>query len=209
MGKPQLFIVAGPNGSGKSLLSATLTELKGEVFDGDKHLAKLKKSFPEIGSDVLLDRVNDGLFYEAKERAILLKENFAFETNFVADDPIYSMRQFRDAGYETHLIFMGMNTIEDCIQRVTLRVKKGGHKVPEISIRHNFKTGYKNLYKFYPEFDSVTLIDNPIALNEIVQIPVKLLTWKDDILFLEDVSFPEWAIRFIEDIKKRYDANKA
>jgi hypothetical protein len=75
------------NGSGKSLFSATITQLKTEVFDGDKHLAHLKKHFPEIGSDVLLDRVNDGLFPQAKEKAISAKENFAFETNFVAEAP--------------------------------------------------------------------------------------------------------------------------
>ena len=167
MAAPLLFIVAGPNGSGKSLFSATITQVTGEVFDGDKHLAALKKSFPEIGSDVLLDRVNDGLFAEAKSEAISKKEDFAFETNFVADDPLFSMRQFRDAGYEVHLIFMGMNSIDECIQRVLLRVKKGGHKVPEASIVHNYKTGFKNLYKHYRDFDSVTLIDNPIAVDEI------------------------------------------
>jgi len=203
MATPRLFIVAGPNGSGKSLFSASITKIKSEVFDGDKHLAILKKSFPEIGSDVLLDRVSDGLFVEAKNEAIFKKGNFAFETNFVADDPLFSMRQFQNAGYEVHLIFLGMNSIEECIQRVSSRVKEGGHKVPEASIIHNYKTGYKNLYKYYAEFDSVTLIDNPIAIDEIYQLPVKLLTLKKDTLYLEEVEFPDWAIKFVENIKKQ------
>jgi predicted ABC-type ATPase len=202
MAAPLLFIVAGPNGSGKSLFSSTIIETKGEVFDGDKHLAALKKSFPEIGSDVLLDRVNDGLFVKAKDEAIRKKEHFAFETNLVADDPLFSMRQFRNAGYEVHLIFMGMNSIEECIQRVSQRVQNGGHKVPEASIIHNYKTGFKNLYNYYQEFDSVTLIDNPIKADEIYQFPVKLLTLKKDTLYLEEVEFPDWAIKFIENIKK-------
>jgi len=199
-----LFIIAGPNGSGKSLFSTTITQLKSEVFDGDKHLATLKKSFPEIGSDVLLDRVNDGLFAAAKEEAIYKNEDFAFETNFVADDPLFSMRQFKEAGYEIHLIYMGMSSVEDCIQRVSLRVKKGGHKVPEPSIIHNYKTGYKNLYKYYSEFNSVTLIDNPIALDEIYQVPVKLLLFKNETLYVEDVDLPDWVIKFIEHIQKQY-----
>lgn len=198
-----LFIVAGPNGSGKSLFSATLTQIQGCVFDGDKHLANLKKSFPEIGSDVLLDRVMDGIFPEAKEKAISRNENFAFETNFVADDPLFSMRQFKQSGYETHLIFIGMNSVEECIQRVSLRVKAGGHKVPEESIIYNYKTGYKSLYKYYSEFDSVTLIDNPIAVDEEYQVPVKLLTLKNEILSLEEVNFPEWATKFIQNVRKK------
>jgi predicted ABC-type ATPase len=111
------------------------------------------------------------------------------------------MRQFRDAGYEVHLIFMGMNSIDECIERVLLRVKKGGHKVPEASIIHNYKTGFKNLYKYYREFDSVTLMDNPIKIEERYQFPVKLLTLKKDILYLEEVEFPDWAIKFVENIK--------
>jgi predicted ABC-type ATPase len=203
MAVPMLFIIAGPNGSGKSLFSAAITQIKGEVFDGDKHLAMLKKSFPEIGSDVLLDRVNDGLFATAKAEAIYKRENFAFETNFVADDPLFSMKQFKEVGYETHLIYMGMNSIEECIQRVSLRIKKGGHKVPEASIIHNYKTGYKNLYKYYNEFNSVTLIDNPIALDELYQVPVKILLLKNKTLFLEEVELPDWAIKFIEHTQSR------
>jgi predicted ABC-type ATPase len=203
MATPMLFIVAGPNGSGKSLFSASLTQVNNTVFDGDKHSADLKKSFPEIGSNVLLDRVMDGMFPEAKEKAISGNENFAFETNFVADDPLFSMYQFKQAGYETHLIFLGMNSVEECIQRVSLRVKTGGHKVPEESIIYNYKTGYKNLYKYYREFDSVTLIDNPIAANEEYQVPVKLLTFKNEALSLEDVIFPEWATKFIQNVKKK------
>jgi predicted ABC-type ATPase len=202
MAAPFLFIVAGPNGSGKSLFSATIAQIKNVVFDGDKHLAILKKSFPEIGSDILLDRVNDGLFAEAKVDAIRENEDFAFETNFVADDPLFSMRQFKDAGYKTHLIFIGMNSIEECIQRVSIRVQNGGHKVPETSIIHNYKMGFKNLYKYYGEFDCVTLIDNPIAIDEIDQIPIKLLTLSNELLYLEEVAFPEWAIKFLESIRK-------
>ena len=48
MATPRLFIVAGPNGSGKSLFSASITKIKSEVFDGDKHLAILKNHFLKL-----------------------------------------------------------------------------------------------------------------------------------------------------------------
>jgi len=197
---PVLFIVAGPNGSGKSLFSATLTQIPGVVFDGDKHLAVLKKSFPEIGSDRLLDHINDDIFSDAKKDAIDHRENFAFETNFSADDPLFSMREFKAAGYETHLVFIGLNTKEECIQRVTMRVNAGGHKVPEASIIHNFKTGYQNLFKYYQEFDRITLIDNPIADGNKVQVPKTLLKWRKDATLLEVGHLPEWAQKFFEKI---------
>jgi predicted ABC-type ATPase len=202
MHRPVLFIVAGPNGSGKSMFSATLTEIEGDVFDGDKHLVLLKKSFPEIGSDVLLDNVNDTLFVEAKQNALNNLNSFAFETNFDHEDPTFSMRQFKDVGYETHLIFIGMPNVQECIQRVSLRVKSGGHKVSEDAIIHNFKTGYKNLYKHYHEFDNVTLLDNPIAFDIPIQIPVKLLTLKNGSLITENLTMPDWAKKLIILISK-------
>jgi len=147
--KPHLFIVAGPNGAGKSLFSANLAPTEFEVFDGDKYVTELKKRFPETGSDVLQNRVNDHDFQIAKQKAIESNKSFAFETNFSAEDPLQSLREFRGAGYLAHLIFIGMNTLEECLQRVAFRVKTGGHKVSEISIEYNFKHGYENLYEYF------------------------------------------------------------
>lgn len=84
---PNLFIVAGPNGAGKSLFSATLTTTDFEVFDGDKHMARLKAEYPETGSDVLENYVNEDIFKTAKEKRSPPRGDFAFETNFSSEDP--------------------------------------------------------------------------------------------------------------------------
>ena len=80
--QPSLYIIAGPNGAGKSLFSSSLVEVDFEVFDGDKHIAALKALYPETGSDILENHVNEHHFREAKDRAIQQKGSFAFETNF-------------------------------------------------------------------------------------------------------------------------------
>jgi predicted ABC-type ATPase len=125
---PNLFIIAGPNGAGKSLFSNNLVSSVSEIFDGDKYISQLKQKYPETGSNALHDYVNENIFKEAKEKAIKANENFAFETNFSSSDPTRSLREFKIAGYKTHLLFIGMNSIEECIQRVSLRVQLGGHK---------------------------------------------------------------------------------
>jgi predicted ABC-type ATPase len=94
-----LFIIAGPNGAGKSLFSSTLIKADHEVFDGDKYVSELKEKYPEIGSDLLQDRVNEHEFRQAKEKAILEKHSFAFETNFSSDDPTKSLMEFKAASY--------------------------------------------------------------------------------------------------------------
>lgn len=198
-----LYIIAGPNGSGKSLFSSSLVNVDFEVFDGDKYVASLKKQYPETGSDILQNSVNEIHFKEAKNTAIKQKGNFAFETNFSAEDPMFSMRQFKAAGYSCHLIFMGMPDVEECIQRVSFRVRAGGHKVSEDSIKYNFLHGYKNLYKHYHLFDSVTLIDSAIAETEQAKIPVPVLIWTKDVLTLFEQNYPDWVRRFVNESDKK------
>lgn len=104
-----LFIIAGPNGAGKSLFSKILVQPGLDVFDGDKYITSLKAKYPDTGSDIIESRVNDNEFKNAKQLAIEKKQSFAFETNFSSADPTKSLREFKAAGYKSHLFFMGMN----------------------------------------------------------------------------------------------------
>jgi len=192
MPTPRLFIVAGPNGSGKSLFSKELTESDFEVFDGDKHMTQLTKMFPETGSEALWSHINDNLFLEEKQKAIKSQLNYAFETNFSTAEPMASAYEFKSKGYEIHLVFMGLNSLEESIQRVAQRVRVGGHKVSEESIKYNYEHGFKNLYKYFKEFTSVTLFDNAIADTEDPSIPKEILHIIEGELFLGSEDIPDW-----------------
>lgn len=112
------------------------------------------------------------------------------------------MKAFKSAGYQVHLIFIGMNTVEECVQRVSIRVKAGGHKVPEDTIIYNFKAGYANLCTYFGEFDSVTLYDNAIPQDNLMRIPQKVLYMeKGKILFTTHSPF--WVQQFVKIVKKK------
>jgi predicted ABC-type ATPase len=196
---PRLFLVAGPNGSGKSLFSKELTESDYEVFDGDKYMTELVKEFPEIGSEALWSHINDHLFQEQKQIAIGAGLNYAFETNFSTTAPMASVHEFKNAGYETHLIFMGLNSLEESIERVAYRVRLGGHKVSEESIRYNYEHGFKNLYKYFKDFDSVTLFDNSIADIDEAVVPQEILHIVDGVLYLQRQAFTDWAKPIVDE----------
>ena len=188
---PRLFIVAGPNGSGKSLFSESLTTSDFVVFDGQK--------FPETGSEALWSHINNEIFAEEKIKAIANRLDYAFETNFSSIDPMSSMREFKVDGYEIHLIFMGLNSLAESIERVAYRVGMGGHKVSEESIRYNYEHGYKNLYKYYKDFDSVTIFDNSIAQLPTASVPTKLLFIQDGRLNLTSAEVPIWIKPILKD----------
>lgn len=195
---PNLFVVAGPNGAGKSLFSKELTESDFEVFDGDKHMTALVKQFPETGSEALWSHINENIFAVEKLNAINSRLNYAFETNFSAIDPMASVREFKESGYLIHLIFMGLNSLEESIQRVAYRVRLGGHKVSEDSIRYNYQHGFLNLYKHFSAFDSVTLFDNAIAGSDEAVIPKEILYINKGRLHLQSDEYPEWIKPILE-----------
>jgi predicted ABC-type ATPase len=103
-------------------------------------------------------------------------------------------KEFKKAGYDIHLVFMGLNSLVESVKRVAYRVRKGGHRVSEDSIRYNYEFGYKNLYKYVTEFDSVTLFDNGIALREDeLVIPQKILHIENGKVYLRTQDYPAWA----------------
>jgi predicted ABC-type ATPase len=192
MSNPVLFIVAGPNGAGKSLFSKELTISDLEVFDGDKHMAALIKKYPETGSEALWSFINENIFESQKREVLTSRLNYAFETNFSSPDPMKTAREFKNAGYDIHLMFMGLDSVEESIQRVAYRVHRGGHKVSEESIRYNYEYGYKSLYKHYFEFDSVTLFDNRIASIEGPVIPQVILHIQKGKTHILVKDYPAW-----------------
>lgn len=193
MTNPCLFIVAGPNGSGKSLFSKELTATELEVFDGDKHMTALMKKYPETGSEALWSYINENIFAQEKQKALAARLNFAFETNFSSNDPMQTAREFKNSGYDICLLFMGLHSLSESMERVAYRVRKGGHRVSEDSIRYNYEYGFKNLYKYVTEFDSVTLFDNGIALTEDeIVIPLEILHIESGKAFLRTSDYPSW-----------------
>jgi predicted ABC-type ATPase len=201
MSSPGLFIIAGPNGAGKSLFSKELAITELEIFDGDKHMAVLVKKYPETGSEALWSYINENIFEEQKQKVITSRQNFAFETNFSSADPMKTAREFRKAGYQIHLLFMGLPSLDESMERVTLRVRRGGHKVSEDSIRYNFEYGYKNLYKYITEFDTVLLLDNSISLIGEYVLPKEIMFIENGEVLFKKREYPAWVQPIVETYK--------
>ncbi len=201
MSNPGLFIIAGPNGAGKSLFSKELAITDLEIFDGDKHMAVLAKKYPETGNEALWSFINENIFEEQKQKAIKARLSFAFETNFSSADPMKTAREFKKAGYHIHFIFMGLSSILESLERVAWRVRLGGHKVSEESIRYNYEHGYKNLYKYITEFDTVLIIDNSISLVGKVVIPKRILHIENGEVSLIPEEYPAWVQPILDTFK--------
>jgi predicted ABC-type ATPase len=70
------------------------------------------------------------------------------------------MQTLKENGYNVHLIFLWLNSVELAIKRVRERVMNGGHDVPEETIRRRFDRGISNFFHSYlPIADSWQFFD--------------------------------------------------
>ncbi|HZY39378.1 MAG TPA: zeta toxin family protein [Mucilaginibacter sp.] len=180
---PQLTIVGGPNGAGKSTYSGGLSPMGAFVFDADIITARVAAQLPP---DVPVESIYfavQSVFLDFVEEAIKKKRHFTIETNFRDNELMDTIARFKQNGYDTSMIYLTLNDVEQSIDRVKQRVSTGGHFVDEASIRYNFEEGLKNLEYFSDRFDNLEVIEvskRPGQLRTLLKIKEHQLVYLSD-----------------------------
>lgn len=168
--RPTFWIVAGPNGSGKSSLYGN-TDI--EAFD---------QSVWIINPDLLTQRIQQVErlpLAEANVQAVVRIEAWleasirAHQT--VGVETVLSTDKYRrlvlDAKqrqFELRLIFVMLSSPDLNVQRVRLRVSKGGHDVPEAKIRQRWTKSLGQLPWFWDQADQAVIYDNSGAVPRLI-----------------------------------------
>ena len=88
-------------------------------------------------------------------------ENFAFETTLATKSYKNKIKVAKENGFKVILLFFWLRNVELAIERVKIRVKEGGHNIPEDVIRRRYVNGIKNLFEIYlPIVDEALVFDN-------------------------------------------------
>lgn len=143
MKEKNLYIIAGCNGAGKTTASFTiLPEILDcrEFVNADEIAKGLSPFQPEKvafeAGRIMITRVNDLLSQN---------ENFAFETTLSARSYKSKVVEAKNRNYNVTLLFFWLNNVELAKERVKIRVKEGGHNIPEDIIERRYFKGIKNL----------------------------------------------------------------
>jgi predicted ABC-type ATPase len=89
------------------------------------------------------------------------KRSFAFETTLAARHYAAWIKGLRAEGYSFQLMFLWLRSPELALQRVTERVKSGGHYVAEEVVRRRYWGGLRNFWNLYqPLADTWAVYDN-------------------------------------------------
>jgi predicted ABC-type ATPase len=144
---PALVAVAGPNGAGKSTAGPwLLKEALGIVrfVNADVIAEGLSAYAPET---VALEagRIMLGRLRELAERG----ETFAFETTLAGRAYVHLIRNAVDAGYGFDLLYLWLASPELAVSRVEDRVRRGGHAIPEQTVRRRYHRGLRNFFELY------------------------------------------------------------
>ncbi len=167
MKKPKLYVLAGPNGSGKTTFAEKFLPHYADCFEfinADliaKGLSPFQPSKVAIkAGKILLDQIAD---------CFRRKTNFAFETMLSGKSYLHLFQQLKSQGYELHLFFLWLPTVQLALARIADRVSKGGHNIPERDVRRRFTRGLKNLLNIYlPLFDTCSFFDNATGKPELI-----------------------------------------
>lgn len=159
MSDPVLHLIAGPNGSGKSTLFG--------------HVVGPVTGLPFVNADVIAeDRwPGDALAhaYEAaaiatqeRERLIATRTSFVTETVFSHSSKVTLVETAQQAGYLVTLHVV-MVPEELAVARVAVRVRLGGHDVPEEKIRSRYERLWDHVIRAIELADETRVYDNARA----------------------------------------------
>ena len=145
--QPQVIILGGPNGAGKSTAAPQLLvdELGVTEFVNADVIARGLSGFsPELvairAGRILLERIHE----LAGQRS-----SFAFETTLASRTFAPFIARLRREGYAVRVNVLWLPSAQMAIDRVAERVRMGGHRVPDETIRRRYVAGLRNFFNLY------------------------------------------------------------
>lgn len=155
----RILIIAGPNGAGKSTFAREYLphEAGCPTFINADLIAAGLSPFEPDKAALRAGR----LMLEEIEHHVRAHHNFALETTLSGRSYARMIPQWQAANYTVHLIFLKLESPELAVERVAVRVRQGGHAIPEDVIRRRFAKGWANFQNLYQKLvDSWRLYDN-------------------------------------------------
>jgi predicted ABC-type ATPase len=156
---PSVVVLAGPNGAGKTTSSRGLLAevLRLMTFVNVDVIAQGLSGFDPDSAAVEASRI----MLERMHALAAQRADFAFETTLAGRTLAGCLRSLRGDGYAVHLVYFWLRSADLAVQRVAERVQRGGHNVPEATVRQRYRQSLANLFRLYrPVVNTWQVYDN-------------------------------------------------
>ena len=145
--QPRVIMIAGPNGAGKTTLAykTLLSRFGINEFVNADEIARGLSPFNADDQAVMAGR----LMLQRLDNLIAAKRSFAFETTGASHVFAEKLKRAKAEGYKIGLFYVWLPDDDTAKRRVRLRVRQGGHDIPESTVERRYKRGLVNLVNLY------------------------------------------------------------
>jgi predicted ABC-type ATPase len=155
----RIIIIAGSNGAGKTTFAREFLpkEIGCPVFVNADLIAAGLSPFEPTTAAIRAGR----LMIAEIESHVREKRSFAFETTLSGRRYARMIPQWQDLGYRIKLVFLCLEDVKIAIERIRVRVRQGGHGIPEDVVRRRYEAGWRNFQQTYRKLvDTWVVYDN-------------------------------------------------
>lgn len=145
--RPQVAVLAGINGAGKSSSADSILRvgIRMPVFVNPDTVARGLNAF-----DPESEAINAGrIVLEHLRELAAARRNFAFETTLAGRSYASWLRELGRSGYAIHLFYFWLNSPDLAIERIAIRVRSGGHHIPDETVRRRYSRSVRNFLELF------------------------------------------------------------
>ena len=155
---PDVFIIAGCNGAGKTTAAYNLLPevFKTVEFVNADEIARGLSPFNPTGVAFQAGRI----MLERLEQLVKEKQSFSFETTLSGLTYLNFIKKVKEKGYGVTFFFVYLSSAELAVERVAIRVSKGGHNIPKEVIERRYYKGLSNFSRYAPIANDWYVYDN-------------------------------------------------
>lgn len=184
----KFYIFAGVNGAGKSTLYRILSTCYKNTNFGER-----------INTDEIVNEIGDwknpkdqitAARIALSRRKEYIEKGITFnqETTLTGNRILKTIEEVKNNGYKIIMNYVGVEKPEIAIERIKIRVSRGGHHIPDDVVEKRYYESLKNLEKIASLCDELRVYDNSGSQH------LLCLYKKSDIAksLIPKENFPKW-----------------
>lgn len=140
-----VYIVGGSNGAGKTTFAKEFIKMAGIIFLNADEIARELNPQDTEGGKLQAGRV----LFKRLEALVTKGNSFVIESTLSGLTIKKGIQRLKEEGYHISLLYVFLDNPDLAVDRVKIRVKEGGHNIPEPDIRRRYYRSMVNFWNIY------------------------------------------------------------